>query len=57
MRDGENSAFATIGSIVAVLLALALFCLLFTAFLLVPFFVFVVAIVALLVSEWRKAAK
>lgn len=54
MRERETSAFGTVASILGVLVALALFCLLFTAFLIVPFFVFIIAIVALMVSEWRR---
>jgi hypothetical protein len=53
VSDG-NSATATLVSVLAVVGALALFGLLFTAFLLVPFFIFVVAIVAMLVSEWNR---
>jgi uncharacterized membrane protein YhhN len=50
----RNSATATLVSVLAVVGALALFGLLFTAFLLVPFFIFIVAIVAMVVSEWNR---
>jgi hypothetical protein len=50
-RRAENSAAATVVSILAVLGALVLFCLFFTAFLLVPFFVFIAAGIALVISE------
>ena len=54
MKSDGNSAIATLASVLVVLGALVLFGALFTAFLLVPFFVFVAAIVALVVSEWNR---
>jgi hypothetical protein len=49
--SGGNSAAATTITVLTVLGALVLFCLFFTAFLLVPFFVFIAAGVMLVVSE------
>ncbi len=51
MRRAENSAAATVVSVLAVLGSLVAFCLFFTAFLLVPFFVFIAAGIALVISE------
>ena len=54
MNRGTSPAIATTLSVLAVLGALVLFCLFFTAFLLVPFFVFIAAGIALVLSE-RKS--
>jgi hypothetical protein len=51
LSRGNSSAIATTASVLAVLGALILFCLFFTAFLLVPFFVFIAAGIALVISE------
>lgn len=51
MNRGTSPAIATTLSVLAVLGALVLFCLFFTAFLLVPFFVFIAAGIALVISE------
>lgn len=51
MSRGNSSATATTVSVLAVLGALVLFCLFFTVFLLVPFFIFIAAAVALVISE------
>jgi hypothetical protein len=51
VRRAENSAAATVVSVLAVLGAMVAFCLFFTAFLLVPFFVFIAAGIALIISE------
>lgn len=49
--SGRNSAAATAVTVLSVLGAMVLFCLFFTAFLLVPFFVFIAAGVALVIAE------
>jgi hypothetical protein len=49
--SGGNSAAATTITVLTVLGALVLFCLFFTVFLLVPFFIFIAAGVMLVVSE------
>lgn len=51
MNRGTSPAIATTLSVLAILGALVLFCLFFTAFLLVPFFVFIAAGIALVISE------
>jgi membrane protein implicated in regulation of membrane protease activity len=50
-RRDNGGAFATVMSVVAVIGALVLFCLFFTAFLLVPFFIFIAGAIALVISE------
>jgi hypothetical protein len=47
----QSSAVATTMSVLAVLGALVLFCLFFTAFLLVPFFIFLAGAIALVITE------
>ncbi|HEY6731047.1 MAG TPA: hypothetical protein VI039_08490 [Solirubrobacterales bacterium] len=49
--SGGNSATATAITVLTVIGALLLFCLLFTAFLLVPLFVFIFAAIALVIAE------
>ena len=55
--SSDNSVTATLASVFAVLGALVLFCLLFTAFLLIPLFIFLIAVAALMISEWSRKAK
>lgn len=58
MSRGNSSAAATTLSVLAVIAGLVLFCLFFTVFLLVPFFIFIAGAIALLISERQaKAAK
>lgn len=57
MSRGNSSAFATTLSVLAVLGALVLFCLFFTAFLLVPFFIFIAGAIALVITERSSKAK
>lgn len=52
-----NSAAATTVTVLTVLGALVLFCLFFTAFLLVPFFVFIAAGIALVIAERNSKIK
>lgn len=56
-RKDNGGAFATVMSIVAVLGALVLFCLFFTAFLLVPFFIFMAGAIALVITERGSKSK
>lgn len=51
MNRGQSSAVATTFSVLAILGALIAFCLFFTVFLLVPFFIFIGAAIALVISE------
>jgi hypothetical protein len=53
----HSSAFATTISVLAVLGALVLFCLFFTAFLLVPFFIFIAGGIALVITERQSKSK
>jgi hypothetical protein len=53
----NSSAAATTISVLAVLGALVLFCLFFTAFLLVPFFIFIGGAIALVISERSSKTK
>jgi hypothetical protein len=55
-RD-KSPAFATTISVLAVLGALVLFCLFFTAFLLVPFFIFIAGGIALVITERQSKSK
>lgn len=55
--NGRNSATASAITVLTVLGALLLFCLLFTAFLLVPFFVFIAAGIALVIAERNTRIK
>ncbi len=57
MNRGEGSAVATTLSVLGVLAALVGFCLFFTVFLLVPFFIFLAGIVALFVTERQSKAR
>jgi len=52
-----NGAAATTVTVLTVVGALVLFCLFFTAFLLVPFFVFIAAAVALVIAERNSKIK
>lgn len=56
-RNNNGGAFATVMSVVAVLGALVLFCLFFTAFLLVPFFIFMAGAIALVITERGSKSK
>jgi hypothetical protein len=56
-RKDNGGAFATVMSIIAVLGALVLFCLFFTAFLLVPFFIFMAGAIALVITERGSKSK
>lgn len=55
--NGGNSAAATTITVLTVVGALVLFCLFFTAFLLVPFFVFIAAGIALVIAERNSKIK
>lgn len=55
--NGGNSAAATTITVLTVLGALVLFSLFFTAFLLVPFFVFIAAGIALVIAERNAKIK
>lgn len=57
MSREKSSAFATTISVLAVLGALVLFCLFFTAFLLVPFFIFIAGGIALVITERQSKSK
>lgn len=52
-----NGAAATTLTVLTVVGALVLFCLFFTAFLLVPFFVFIAAGIALVIAERNSRIK
>jgi uncharacterized membrane protein len=54
---GNSSAAATTLSVLAMLGALILFCLFFTVFLLVPFFIFIGGAIALVISERNAKVK
>lgn len=56
MNRGNGAAATTI-TVLSVVAALVLFCLFFTAFLLVPFFVFIAAGVALVIAERNSKIK
>lgn len=56
MNRGNGAAATTI-TVLTVLGALVLFCLFFTAFLLVPFFVFIAAGIALVIAERNSKIK
>lgn len=56
MNRGNGAAATTI-TVLTVVGALVLFCLFFTAFLLVPFFVFIAAGVALVIAERNSKIK
>jgi Zn-dependent protease len=53
----DNSSAATTLSVLAVVAALVAFCLFFTVFLLIPFFIFIGGGVALVISERTAKAK
>ncbi len=57
MNRRDGSPLATTLSVLAVLGALILFCAFFTVFLLVPFFIFLAGVVALLVTERQSKAR
>jgi hypothetical protein len=57
VRREQSSALATTVSVLAVLGALVLFCLFFTAFLLVPFFIFIAGGIALVITERQSKSK
>lgn len=56
MNRGNGAAATTI-TVLTVVGALVLFCLFFTAFLLVPFFVFIAAGIALVIAERNSKIK
>jgi hypothetical protein len=57
VRREQSSALATTVSVLAVVGALVLFCLFFTAFLLVPFFIFIAGGIALVITERQSKTK
>lgn len=57
MNRGNGSTAATTLSVLAILGALVLFCLFFTVFLLIPFFIFIAGGIALVISERAEKAR